>query len=47
MYSKQKELINLQLFASVILSQDPVNPSLITHNSITKDYFGKFSDYLF
>ena len=46
MYSKQIELINLQLFASVILSQD-ANPSLITHSSITRDYFGKFSDDVF
>ena len=33
-YSKQMGSINLQIFESVIFSQD-ANPSLISHNSIT------------
>ena len=32
-YSKQMESINLQIFESLIFSQD-ANPSLISHNSI-------------
>ena len=50
-YHKQMESINLQIFESVIFSQD-ANPSLISHNSITRviifktEFWNFFSEIL-